>query len=77
MSRFRAAPLDLIRALAEGTIAFLAEESRQPFPREILRRFIIDGWIFFEGWYEVIPQFVHLICTALSFVRWALEVHVV
>ena len=77
MGRLGTIPLDLIRVLAEGTIAFLAEESREPLPWEFLRPFIVLFGIFFIGGHELFPQFLHLFLSCLSLVCRALEVHIV
>ena len=69
--------LDFIRVLAEGTIAFLAEESRESLPWVFLRRFIVLVRVCCIGGHELIPQFSHLLLTCLSLVSRAFEVHVV
>ena len=77
MGRLGTILLDLIRVLAEGTIAFLAEESRESLPWVFLRRLIVLVRICSIGGHELIPQFGHLLLTCLSLVSRTLEVHVV
>ena len=77
MGRLRASPLDLIRILTEGAIAFLFKELREPIPWEFLRLFFVVVGISSIGRHEYIPQFVHLLLTGLSLVYWTLEVHIV
>ena len=72
-----ASPLDLIRILTEGAIAFLFKELREPIPWELLGLFFVVVGISSIGGHEYVPQFVHLLLTGLSLVYWALEVHIV
>ena len=65
--------LALIRALAERSIAFLTEESRELLPWVFLGPHIVGFWV----GNKLVPELGHLFLPSLSFVSRTLEVHVV